>query len=244
MKQNEGLYRAVRFVRRLVLGVVALVVIVAAVGYLFLMRQVDPEAAWASAKRELDSGFLHYGERVIRTAHVYSRRPSNYYRAANGLLVATGDRVIFIGLEPRDKLEGADAPSAILTSQFPNDTTISVGTQRVYSLTAHGIVLQRGKRIERYAASRGHDAELDSLVAFVESRQREQRATAAQDRALRQKLAELLKQPLYYVVQRGDAISTIASRYDATPAQIREWNHLPNDKVRIGATLLVRPGSN
>ena len=244
MKQNEGLYRAVRFVKRLIIGVISLVVVVAAVGYLFLMRQVDPNAAWASARRELDSGFLHYGERVNRTAKVYSRRPSNYYRAANGLLVATDQRIIFIGLEPRDKLEGADAPSAILTSEFPNDTTLSVGTQRVYSLTAHGIVLQRGNRVERYAASRGHDGELDSLVAFVEARQRQQRATAAQDRILRQKLADLLKQPLYYVVQRGDAISTIASRYDATPAQIRGWNQLPNDKVRIGARLLVRPGSH
>ena len=244
MKQDEGLYRVARFLKRLILGLTALVVVVAAVGYLFLIRQVDPEAAWASAKRELDSGFLHYGERIVRTAHVYRRRPSNYYRAANGLLVATDQRIIFIGLEPRDKLEGADAPSAILTSVFPNDTTLSVSTRRIYALTAHGIILRRGNRVDQYAASSGDAAELDSLASFVEMRQREQRSIAAQDRALRRKLAELLRQPLYYVVQRGDAISTIASRYDATAAQIRQWNQLPNDKVRIGQRLLVRPGSH
>jgi LysM repeat protein len=65
---------------------------------------------------------------------------------------------------------------------------------------------------------------------------------AAQDRALREQLAQLLKQPLKYVVERGDAISTIAARYGASVAQIREWNHLPNDRVRVGDTLLVRLG--
>ena len=243
MRENEGLYRAARFVKHMVLGTAALVVVVAAVGYLFLMRQVDPEASWATARRELDSGFLHYGERILRVAHVYTRRPTDYFHAANGLLVATPDRLIFIGLEPRDKLAGADAPSAILTSEFTNDTLLSATTRRIYSLTAHGITLARGKHREEFAAAAGHEDELDSLAAFVVAGQRQQRAVAAQARALREQLAELLRQPLYYVVQRGDAISTIAARYNATPAQIQEWNKLPNDRVRIGAKLLVRPGA-
>lgn len=242
MKANEGLFRAARFVKRVVIGVATLVVVVAAVGYLFLMRQVDPGSAWALAQRELAGGILHYGELPMRIARVYRRRPTNYFRAANGLLVATPERVIFIGIEPRDKLAGADAPSAILTSEFPDDTTLSATTHRIYSLTAHGIILSRGHRRESYAAAGGLEAELDSLASYVQRRQRDQRAIAAQDRILRDQLAELLKQPLHYVVQRGDALSTIAARYGATPDQIREWNQLPNDKVRIGATLLVRPG--
>lgn len=242
MKQNEWLYRAARFVRRVVIGVVALVMVVAAVGYFFLMRQVDPGSAWASAQRELEGGFLRYGEIPVRVARVYRRRATNYYRAANGLLVATPERVIFIGIEPRDKLAGADAPAAILTSEFPDDTTLSATPSRIYSLTAHGVILTRGKRTESYAASSGYEGELDSLVSYVHDHQRDQLATAAQDRRLREQLAQLLRQPLHYVVQRGDALSTIAARYNATPEQIRHWNRLPNDKVRVGATLLVRPG--
>jgi len=242
MKENEGLYRAARFVKRLVIGVVTLVLVVAAVGYFFLMRQVDPHAAWAYAARELNGAVLHYGERPVRVARVYRRRPTNYFRAANGLLVATPERVIFIGVEPRDKLAGADAPTAIVTSEFPNDTTLSVATRRIYAMTAHGIVLDRGSHTESYGAMSGHESEIDSLASYVQNRQAAQRAAAAQDRKLRAQLAELLKQPLRYTVQRGDAISTIAARYGATPDQIREWNHLPGDKVRIGETLLVRPG--
>lgn len=206
------------------------------------MRQVDPDSAWAYARRELDGGALHYNERAVRVARVYVRRPTNYFRAANGLLVATADRVLFIGVEPRDKLAGADAPAAILTSEFANDTLLSTSLRRIYSLTAHGVVLRRDNRREEYAASRGYEGQLDSLVAYVEQRQRQERAAAVQDRRLREQLADLLKQPLHYVVQRGDALSIIATRYNATPAQLREWNDLANDRIRAGETLLVRPG--
>lgn len=236
------MYRVARFIKRVVIGVVALIVVVAAVGYFFLMRQVDPGSAWSSARRELDNGILHYGERSVRIARVYRRRPTNYFRAANGLLVATAERVIFIGIEPRDKLAGPDAPAAIVTSEFSTDTALSATTHRIYSLTAHGIILSRGRRTESYAAARGYENELDSLASYVHDTQRRERAAAVQDRILKEQLAALLKQPLHYVVQRGDALSTIAARYGATAQQIREWNQLPNDRVRIGATLLVRPG--
>lgn len=242
MRETEGLYRAGRLLRRIVVGTITLIVVVAAVGYQFLMRQVDPAAAWAYAARELDTGGLHYDEHAERIARVYLRRPANYFRAANGLLVATPERVLFIGVEPRDKLAGADAPAAILSNEFPNDTLLSMSLQRVYSLTAHGVVLTRGTRSEEYAASAGYEGQLDSLVAYVQRHQMQERAIAAQDKALRQQLADLLKQPLHYVVVRGDALSVIAARYNATPEQLREWNHLTNDRIRAGETLLVRPG--
>jgi len=243
MRQNEALYRAARLVKRLIIGLITIVLVVTAVGYFFLIRKVDPHSAWTYAQRELDGGMLHYGERPMRLARVYRRRATSYFRQANGLLVATPERVIFIGLEPRDKLAGADAPSAILTSAFPDDTLLSAATHRIYALSAHGVVLSRGSRTESYAAAPGYEDDVDSLVAYIDRHKDQLRAAAVQDRKLREQLASLLRQPLRYVVERGDAISTIAARYGATPEQIREWNHLSGDKVRIGQTLLVRPGT-
>jgi plasmid stabilization system protein ParE len=243
MRQNEALYRAARFVKRLIIGLITIVLVVTAVGYFFLIRKVDPHSAWTYAQRELDGGMLHYGERPMRLARVYRRRATSYFRQANGLLVATPERVIFIGLEPRDKLAGADAPSAILTSAFADDTLLSAATHRIYALSAHGVVLSRGSRTESYAAAPGYEDDVDSLVAYIDRHKDQLRAAAVQDRKLREQLASLLRQPLRYVVERGDAISTIAARYGATPKQIREWNHLSGDKVRIGQTLLVRPGT-
>jgi hypothetical protein len=241
MKENEGLYRFLRFVRQLVVGTVVLVVAVVAFGYFFFVRQVDTPDAWRDATRELRSSVLRYGEVPRRQAHVYQRRTTNYYRAANGVLAATPDRLLYVGLEPKDKLESEDAPAAILTNEFPNDTLLYLEPARLYALTAHGVIIRRQGRREIYAAARGYEAELDSLVAYVNREHRAQRAAAAAERELRAAVAAMLRRPLKYEVKRGDALSTIAARFGVTLDQIREWNHMTGDKVRIRDTLLVKP---
>lgn len=241
MRENEGLYRAARLIRRTVIGIVVLAVAVVVLGYLFLVRTVDRGAAWAEAARELDGSVLHYGEPAERVARVYQRRGTNYFRAANGLLVATPERLLFVGIEPRDKLAGEDAPAAIITTDFANDTLLRVVPQRVYALSAQGVVIRRGPRREEFAASSGYADELDSLAAYVEARHAAERRAVAADRALHQQITALLRRPLRDVVQRGDALSTIAARFGATPEEIRRWNHLPSDRVRLHDTLLVKP---
>lgn len=241
MRENEGLYRFARLIKRTVIGIILLAVAVVVLGYIFLVRTVDRKAAWTDAARELEGSVLHYGEPVERVARVYQRRGTNYFRAANGLLVATPERLLFVGVEPRDKLAGEDAPAAIITSDFPNDTLLTVSQRRIYALTAPGVIIRRGPRREIFAASSGYGDELDSLATYVESRHAAERRAVAADRELHQAITALMRRPLRYVVSRGDALSTIAARFGATPAQIREWNHLPSDRVRLRDTLLVKP---
>lgn len=241
MREHEGLYRAARLIKKTVIGLVVLVVAVVVLGYLFLMSTVDRTSAWTEAAREVQGSVLHYGEPAERIARVYRRRPTNYFRAANGLLVATPERVLFVGIEPRDRLAGEDAPAAIMTSEFPNDTLLHLTPRRVYGLTAHGIVAQRGPHHEEFAAARGYDAELDSLARYVEQRHAAERREVAAEREMHQQITEVLRRPLKYVVSRGDALSTIAARFGATPAEVRAWNHLPNDRVRLRDTLIVKP---
>jgi len=42
-----------------------------------------------------------------------------------------------------------------------------------------------------------------------------------------------------YTVRRGDTLSTIASKFHATGAQIRQWNHLPSQRLIAGRKLIV-----
>jgi LysM repeat protein len=42
-------------------------------------------------------------------------------------------------------------------------------------------------------------------------------------------------------VKRGDALSSVAALYGATPDQVRQWNGLVGDRIRIGQKLLVKP---
>lgn len=43
----------------------------------------------------------------------------------------------------------------------------------------------------------------------------------------------------YYVVQKGDNLSTIAKNHNVTLAQIKEWNHLSNASIQLGTSLQV-----
>jgi LysM repeat protein len=170
------------------------------------------------------------------------RRPSDYYRGANGILYATNDRLIFIGVAPGSKVESSDAPPIILSQEFPNDTLLDLRGARLYFLTAHGVrVTHPGVPRGEFAASSGQAAALDSLADYVNTIHEAQRKEAAREKRLREAVAALINQPLYYTVKRGDALSLIATKFDATPDQIRQWNQLQGDRVKIGQRLLVKP---
>jgi hypothetical protein len=242
MKESEGLYRSFRFLKKAVLGVAVVLIGLLIFGYAFFMRHVDAPKAWIAADRELKGGMLQYGERVERRAKVFMRRPTDYYRGANGMLYATNDRLIFIGVAPGSKFEDKDAPPIIVSQEFPNDTLLDLRGSRLYLLTAHGVrVSHPGAPRGEFAASGGEEAALDSLANYVNSIHDAQRKEAARERRLRQAVDALIRQPLYYTVRRGDALSLIATRFDATAEQIREWNQLQGDLVKIGQRLLVKP---
>jgi phosphate transport system substrate-binding protein len=43
-----------------------------------------------------------------------------------------------------------------------------------------------------------------------------------------------------YKVSKGDTLSTIAKRHSVEVAQLREWNHLKNDQIKLGQVLRIR----
>jgi LysM repeat protein len=243
MKESEGLYRSFRFLKKALIGLAVVLIGLLLFGYFFFMRHVDAPKAWAAADRELQGGMLNYDEKVERKAKVFMRRPSDYYRGANGVLYATNERLIFIGVAPGSKLENEDAPPVIVSQEFPNDTLLEMDPRRLYLLTAHGVsVTHPGVARGEFAAIRGQEPALDSLVEYVNGIHAAQRKAAAEERRLRAAVAALIKEPLYYTVRRGDALFSIARKFDTTPEQIKQWNNLDRDLVKIGQRLLVKPG--
>ena len=241
MKESEGLYRSFRFLKKALLGLALVLVALLLFGYFFFMRHVDAPKAWSAADRELQGGMLHYGEKLERVAKVFMRRPSDYYRGSNGKLYATNDRLIFIGVAPGSKFESADAPPVILSQEFPNDTLLEMDPRRLYFMTAHGVrVSHPGAPRGQFAAVSGQEANLDSLVSYVNGIHTKQRRDAAGERRLRNAVAALIKEPIYYTVKRGDALFSIARKFETTPEQIQQWNQLQGDRVKIGQRLLVK----
>lgn len=243
MKESERLYRSFRFLKKALLGLVLVIVGLLLFGYFFFMRHVDAPKAWSAADRELQTGVMQYGEKVQRRAKVFVRRPSDYYRGANGMLYATNDRVIFIGVAPGSKFESADAPPEILSQEFPNDTLLGMDSRTLYFLTAHGVrVSHPGVPRGDFAAVRGEEPALDSLVEYVNGIHAAQRKEAARERRIRNAVTALINEPLYYTVKRGDALFSIARKFETTPQAIQQWNKLQGDRVKIGQRLLVKPG--
>ncbi|MDP9178604.1 MAG: LysM peptidoglycan-binding domain-containing protein [Gemmatimonadota bacterium] len=242
MKESEGLYRGFRFLKRLLIGVFVALAGMGVVGYTLFMRRVDAPGAWSAASREVTGGMLHYGERVERWVKAFQRRPTDYYRASNGLLVATNDRVIFVGVAPTDKLESEDAPETIVHYEYPNDTLLTLEPMRVYGMTAKGVRISHpGLPTSTIAATRGEEKAFSDLVSYVNGKLLADREAARRERKLRADIAALINQPIYYTVRRGDALFSIARRFDATPDQIRTWNNIVGDRVRIGDRLIVKP---
>ena len=241
MKESEPLYRFTRFIKRAVIGLGVVFLGLLAFGYFFFMRHVDAPKAWAAADRELQGGMLEFGESVERRAQVYLRRPSDYYRGSNGMLYATNERLIFIGVAPGSKLESEDAPPVIVSQQFRNDTLLQMRPTRLYLMSAHGVRVSRpGSPPGQFAAYGDQEAPLDSLVNYVNQIHEKQRREAAEERRLRQAVAALIKEPIYYTVKRGDALFSIARKFETTPEQIQKWNQLEGSLVKIGQRLLVK----
>lgn len=244
MRKEENAIKRKRFLQRLVLIGIIGAILISIFGAVLFVGNVNPNDATRLAERELKGSVLEYGERAQRTARVYRREWTNYFRQANGILVATRGRLLFVGIEPKDKLAVTDAPPSIVTATFPNDTLLQLRSKRVYGFTARGIAIRRdGVRVS-FAAQDGHEAELDSLITYVNNTHEVQRREAKAERVLRAKVAALRQQPLYYEIKRGDALLNIASRFGTTPEKLKEWNHFTGDRVRIKDTLLVKPKGN
>ena len=64
------------------------------------------------------------------------------------------------------------------------------------------------------------------------------------DRRPAQMAQQEAAKPKYYTVKRGDALSSIAARWNTTADTLRAWNNISGNKIRIGQTLLVKPQAN
>ena len=145
-------------------------------------------------------------------------------------------------MAPESKFENEDAPPVVVSQEFPNDTLLGMSSRRLYFMTAHGIgVSHPGWPSGQFAAVRGQEAQLDSLARYVNTIHDSQRKEAARERRLREAVAALIREPLYYTVKRGDALFSIARKFDTTADDLRKWNQLEGDRVNIGQRLLVKP---
>ena len=213
--------------------------------------RTEPRNTNAIAARELRLNTLGDGERVIRTVPVFQRPWIDYFRATRGLLVLTDRRLLFLGLEPRDLLASGDSPPTFTEHDFAVDTVVQLHPGRTFFGIAKAVVVDTPEGTYRYgvpsqawgkASLLLHSiaARHERLMAIGE-RQARERAVIESQRKLAQAQASKAK---FYTVKRGDALSSIAARWNTTADQLRAWNNLESNKIRVGQSLLVKPQAN
>jgi hypothetical protein len=221
--------------------------------------RADPRDARVFAERELRLTVLRPDEQVVASVSVWQRPLIDYFRATRGILVVTeapadtahpvGGRLIYLGLQPRDPLSPADAPPTFDQREWPVDTLVRVEPTRTFFYVANALAVaapREPRLVLGFPAGAATDAERVvgtvgrkyATLRQIGWQRREERR--ARDRARLVQVYEG-RRPWYHTVKRGEALSTVATLYGATPDQIRQWNGLAGDRIRVGQKLLVKP---
>jgi hypothetical protein len=229
--------------------IIAGLVAVAVVGQLVVHSvRTDPRDTRVIAERELELNTLQPGERVIHSVSVFKRPAIDYFRATRGLLVLTNKRLLYLGLEPRDLLAAPDLPPTFEERSFPIDTLVKVSSGRTFFGFAKAVVIQTPTDKLRLGVPSSTWPKADLMIVAMDVRQDKAVKSSAEAKQFlakaeaQRKTAEVdRRKPKFYTVRRGDAVGSIATIWNTTPDKLREWNKLPNNNIRVGQVLMVRP---
>ncbi len=228
--------------------VAAIVAVAVIAQFLVHMARTDPRDSRAIAERELQVNSLQSGEHIIRQVSVFKRPAIDYLRATRGLLVLTDRRLLYLGLEPRDLLAAPDLPPTFEERDFPLDTTVRVTSGRTFFGIAKAIVLTTPHDQTKLGVPSGAWGDASTIIADMDVRHKKAVVASTQQAEFRARVEQQRKEAeanrkkaKYYTVRRGDALGSIATMWNATTDQLREWNRLANNNIRAGQVLLVRP---
>src|SRR5579862_1579530 len=222
-------------------GALSVGVLIAAIGLILFAREVrsDDPTSTAIARRELRLNTLKAGEQAFWVIPVFRRSAIDYFRATRGLLVLTNRRLLYLGLRPHELFVPPDAPPTFETQDFALDSLIRMrpasrflGIGRAASIHSSGGSIRldlpfnawnkAGLLAVAVEVRRQRALELGTRLRQLASRAEDERRAAEAN----------ARKPQYYTIQRGDALGSVATRWNTTPDSLRAWNHLPNNKIR------------
>ncbi len=210
-------------------------------GYALWQRHLDPVSARATLARELSTYALEPGETLRASAFLYWRSPLSYFRSTHAVLAATDRRLLLLTLMPPDPLTRETETSLPTIRDLPKDTTVRVDTGSVMFGLSRGITLRAHDMRERWAARDEQWPALRTVVRELFTVQRMMREDADAVALARLAALERARQPIWHVVNRGEALGSIATRYGTTSDRLRQLNAMANDRIRAGDSLLIKP---
>ena len=209
--------------------------------------RTEPRDSRMIADRELTVNVVEPGETVQQVVSVVRRQPVDYFRATRGILALTNKRIVFLGLRPRDMLAPSDAPPSFEQHDFALDTAVTVKTGRVMGWLTKGLIVDTPDETVRLAVPGTAWPDAQKLATRLTTTREAAVATARKQEELRKvadaewkQAVEAWKKPQYHTVRRGDALGSIATMWNTTTEKLQKLNNMPDIRIRVGQTLLVR----
>jgi hypothetical protein len=219
---------------------IGVTLLLATIGIVLFIHRGDAEGSARIANREIEL-ILERGENIDWRAPVMARHWWHYFRVTHGVLAATNRRLLYVGVPPEEILPREPEPQLLEESSFPYDRPIDIWRGRVFLGTLSGIILRSPEQMRTFGVAAIERPRLDSVLSLMRRRQKAIRDSDEDERQKALGAALAARQPLFHVVERGDAVDLLARRYNVTVEQILEWNELPSPKIRVGQRLLVKP---
>lgn len=227
------------------------IVIIIVVQLVLHSMRTEPRDSRMIADRELEVNVVEPGEKIEQVVSVVRRAPVDYFRATRGVLALTSKRIVFLGLRPRDMLAPSDAPPTFEQQDFPIDTAVSLSAGRVMAYLAKGVTLKTPDGRIRLAVPDNAWPDAQKLVTRMTTSRESARLAAERQEQLRKVADEEWKQAVaawhkaqYHTVRGGDALGSVAMQWNTTPEKLQALNKLPDNRIRVGQTLLVREAIN
>jgi LysM repeat protein len=231
-----------RRLARVAFWVLALVGAREVIGYGLYVMERPPDAPPPAVAQHLRDELRRSGERVLYSVPV-SRHVWWSPKATPGMLAVTDRRLIFVGLVPSllpPPAADGEAPATELSGFWLD--SIALRETRSAVTGTRSIALRAAGKNERFSIlPRDRDA-ADRLVLGVTHWQSAARDAAAKALDEQEEAAELARAPVYHRVKHGDALASLATEYHVAVDSLRRWNHLSSNRIRVGDSVLVRPG--
>jgi hypothetical protein len=224
-----------------------LALIAIAAQFVLHSMNTEPRDSRGIADRELRLNVLAPDEHLVSVIAVFRRAPIDYFRATRGVLALTDKRMVFLGLRPRDLLSSGDAPPTFDEQDFPFDTLVAVESGRAVGGLTKGVVVRTPHGTVRFGVPASSWPDAQKLVATMTNRLVGAHATGVNQQSMQRiadtewkRAVDAWQKAQYYTVRRGDALGSVATQWNTTPAALQRLNKLPNNNIRVGQTLLVR----
>ncbi|MEO6444906.1 MAG: LysM peptidoglycan-binding domain-containing protein [Gemmatimonadaceae bacterium] len=214
----------------------------AAIAALLFFYRGDAEGAARTANLEIELQ-LEAGERVERRVPVMQRHWWDFFRLTHGVLAATDRRLMYVGVPPEDVLPHVPEPTEFIAITYPYNRPLLTRQHRVFVGTRPGLELVGPSDRTSFGYMPRDRERVDSVLAILDRKQAVLRAAAQAERRATDAALAAARQPIYHLVQRGEALGLIARRYGVSTDSLMAWNNLSSPRITAGRRLLVKPGT-